>query len=202
MSNKLRSFAFSALLVSAVNSSGPRTIDTIPGMRKNGKIALMYRVGTGFDAHRFAENRKLILGGILIDHPLGLLGHSDADVLLHALADALLGAAGMGDLGIHFPDNDPEWKDAASSLFIRKISQDLRTNGWSLVNADLTIIAQEPKLALYREAICASIATILEVSRDCVNVKATTTDKMGFLGRGEGIAAQGVVLLKRDKDGA
>ncbi len=162
----------------------------------------MYRVGTGFDAHRFAENRRLILGGVLIEHSRGLVGHSDADVLLHALADALLGAAGMGDLGMHFPDNDPAWKDAASSVFIRKINEDLRTNGWSLVNADLTIIAQEPKLAPHRDVICASIATILEVSRDSVNVKATTTDKMGFPGRGEGIAAQAVVLLKRDKDGA
>ncbi len=176
--------------------------NTIPGVGKNGKIAVMYRVGTGFDAHRFAENRKLILGGVLIEHDRGLLGHSDADVLLHALADALLGAAGMGDLGMHFPDKDPAWKDAASSLFIRKISQDLRTNGWSLVNADLTIIAQEPKLAPYRDAICASITTILEVSGDCINVKATTTDRMGFLGRGEGIAAQAIVLLRRDTDGA
>ena len=162
----------------------------------------MYRVGTGFDAHRFAENRMLILGGVLIEHHRGLIGHSDADVVLHALADALLGAAGMGDLGMHFPDNDPAWKDAASSLFIRRISQDLRTNGWALVNADLTVIAQEPKLAPYREAICASITTILEVSRDCVNLKATTTDNMGFLGRGEGIAAHAIVLLKRDDDAA
>jgi len=162
----------------------------------------MYRVGTGFDAHRFAEDRKLVLGGVVVEHGRGLLGHSDADALLHALADAMLGAAGWGDLGSHFPDSDPEWKDASSTIFVRKIHNDLRADGWSLVNADLTVIAQEPKIAPYREAIRSSIATLLEVPVDRISVKATTTDRMGFLGRGEGIAAQAVVLLKRDTDGA
>lgn len=155
----------------------------------------MYRVGIGFDVHRFAENRKLMLGGVQIPHDRGLQGHSDADVLLHALADALLGAAGLGDLGTHFPDSDPAWKDAASSIFIEKILGELKD--WTLVNADLILITQTPKITPHRAAIRKSVAEILCVGEDRINIKATTADSMGFIGRGEGMAAQAIVLLKQ-----
>jgi len=128
-----------------------------------------------------------------------LQGHSDADVLLHALTDALLGAAGLGDIGLHFPDSDPQWKDAASELFVRKTLEDLRKERWRIVNVDLLVIAQEPRLSTYREQIRSSVSTLLALSQEQVNLKATTTDHMGFIGRGEGIAAQAVVLLQKDE---
>ena len=156
---------------------------------------MMFRVGIGYDAHRFAKGRRLLLGGVEIPYSLGLRGHSDADVLLHALADALLGAAGLGDLGTHFPDSDPNWKNAKSSIFIKKILARLKS--WRLVNADLTIIAEVPKIEPHREAIRKSVAEILKSSKKRVNLKATTTDSMGFIGRKEGIAAQAIVLLKK-----
>lgn len=159
----------------------------------------MYRVGLGFDAHRLVEGRKLLLGGVQVVHARGLQGHSDADVLLHALTDALLGAAGLGDIGLHFPDSDPQWKDAASELFVRKTLEDLRKERWRIVNVDLLVIAQEPRLSTYREQIRSSVSTLLALSQEQVNLKATTTDHMGFIGRGEGIAAQAVVLLQKDE---
>ena len=157
------------------------------------------RAGIGFDAHRFGDGRKLMLGGVEIPHSRGLRGHSDADVLLHALADALLGAAGLDDLGTHFPDSDEAWKDASSSLFIQRIMTMLKRKHWAVQNADLTLLAESPKIAPYREAIRDSVARLLKVSRDEVNVKATTTDHMGFVGRGEGIAAQAIVLLAKTR---
>lgn len=159
----------------------------------------MIRAGIGFDAHRFGDGRKLMLGGVEIPHARGLRGHSDADVLLHALADALLGAAGMDDIGTHFPDSDEAWKDAASSLFVQRIMAMLKRKHWVVQNVDLTLLAEAPKIAPYRAAIRDSVAHLLKVSRDAVNVKASTTDHMGFVGRGEGIAAQAIVLLAKTK---
>ena len=157
----------------------------------------MNRVGIGFDAHQLIEGRKLLLGAVEIPYSKGLQGHSDADVLLHALTDALLGAAGLGDIGMHFPDSAPQWKNAASTVFVRKALEDVRQKGWEIENVDLTLIAQQPRIGAYREKIRRSIATILEIRRSQVNLKATTTDHMGFTGRGEGIAAQAVVLLQK-----
>jgi 2-C-methyl-D-erythritol 2,4-cyclodiphosphate synthase len=157
----------------------------------------MYRTGIGFDAHRFGEGRKLVLGGVEFEGHPGLVGHSDADVLLHALTDALLGAGGLGDLGTHFPDTDAQWKGAASSVFLTEAYAFLRRSGWVLVNADLILIAQSPKIAGRREEICKSIAGILKVPPDVVSLKGTTTDHMGAIGRSEGIAAQAVVLIRR-----
>lgn len=159
----------------------------------------MMRVGIGFDAHRFGDGRRLMLGGVEIPHAKGLRGHSDADVLLHALADAMLGAAGLDDIGTHFPDSDEAWKDASSSLFIQRIMTMLRHKHWVVQNADLTLLAETPKVAPYRAAIRDSVAQLLKVSRDAVNIKATTTDHMGFIGRGEGIAAQAIVLLAKTR---
>jgi 2-C-methyl-D-erythritol 2,4-cyclodiphosphate synthase len=157
----------------------------------------MNRIGIGFDAHQLVQGRKLLLGGVEIPHSKGLKGHSDADVLLHALTDALLGAAGLGDIGMHFPDSAPQWKNAASTIFVRKALEDVKKKGWEIENIDLILIAQEPRLGDYREKIRRSIATILEIRRSQVNLKATTTDHMGFIGRSEGIAAQVIVLLQK-----
>jgi len=157
----------------------------------------MMRVGIGFDAHRYADHRKLMLGGVEIPHARGLRGHSDADVLLHALADALLGAAGLDDIGTHFPNTEDAWKDAESTLFIQRIMTMLGRKKWAVENADLTLIAESPRLAPYREAIKKSVARLLRVSPDAVNIKGTTTDHMGFIGREEGIAAQAIVLLEK-----
>jgi 2-C-methyl-D-erythritol 2,4-cyclodiphosphate synthase len=159
---------------------------------------MMYRVGIGFDAHKFMVGRKLMLGGVEIGHPVGLHGHSDADVLLHALTDALLGAAGLGDIGMHFPDSDPQWKDASSGVFVQQTLQEIYQLGWKVSNVDLTIIAQEPKFGPYRRQIRSSIATLLELPEEFINLKAKTTDHLGFTGRGEGIAAQAIVLLESD----
>lgn len=155
-----------------------------------------YRVGIGLDAHRFAEGRRLKLGGTEIPHDQGLEGHSDADVVYHALADALLGAAGLGDLGTHFPDTDSEWRDADSSIFLQRIREMLSQRHLSVVNVDVVIVAQAPRIAPFRELMRNNIARLLAISADHVNVKGTTTDQMGFIGRGEGIAAQAVALLK------
>jgi 2-C-methyl-D-erythritol 2,4-cyclodiphosphate synthase len=159
---------------------------------------MRYRTGIGFDAHKFMVGRKLYLGGLEIPHSVGLHGHSDADVLLHALTDALLGAAGLGDIGMHFPDSDPQWKDASSQIFVQSALKEIYSLGWSVCNIDLIIIAQEPKIDSHRSAIRASVATLLELPEDCVNLKAKTTDHLGFTGRGEGIAAQAIVLLQTD----
>ncbi|OGT89566.1 MAG: 2-C-methyl-D-erythritol 2,4-cyclodiphosphate synthase [Gammaproteobacteria bacterium RIFOXYD12_FULL_61_37] len=153
------------------------------------------RIGQGIDAHRFAEGRKLILGGVEIDHPQGMAAHSDGDVVLHALCDALLGAAGMGDIGRHFPDNDPAYAGIDSRILLRDVVKRLHQARLSVHNADITIVAQRPRMAPHIEAMRTSIAEDLHLPAERVNVKATTTEQMGFTGRGEGIAAFAVVLL-------
>ncbi|CRK85258.1 2-C-methyl-D-erythritol 2,4-cyclodiphosphate synthase [Neobacillus massiliamazoniensis] len=159
----------------------------------------MYRIGQGFDVHQLTEGRPLIIGGITIPYDKGLLGHSDADVLLHTISDACLGAIGEGDIGKHFPDTDPNFKDADSAKLMEHVWSLVKEKGYELVNADCTIIAQKPKMAPYIEQMKARIAELLEASPEQVNVKATTTEKLGFTGRGEGIASQAVVLLARVK---
>jgi len=155
----------------------------------------MMRIGHGYDVHQLVAGRDLILGGVKIPHAKGLLGHSDADVLLHAICDACLGAAGLGDLGRHFPDTDPRYKDIDSRQLLRHVEALLDDSGWRLENVDSTIIAQAPRLAPHIPAMVANIAADLGIGTDCVNVKATTTEKLGFVGREEGIAAHAVVLL-------
>lgn len=157
----------------------------------------MYRIGQGFDVHNLVENRPLIIGGITIPYERGLMGHSDADVLLHTVADALLGALSLGDIGHHFPDTDPAFKDADSSKLLAHVFALIKEEGYELVNADCTIMAQAPKMAPYVGQMREHIANILETDIKNVNVKATTTEKLGFVGRGEGIASQVAVLLKK-----
>jgi 2-C-methyl-D-erythritol 4-phosphate cytidylyltransferase/2-C-methyl-D-erythritol 2,4-cyclodiphosphate synthase len=154
-------------------------------------------VGSGFDVHRLVSDRKLILCGVTIPYTLGLLGHSDADVALHALMDAMLGAAGLGDIGKLFPDTDPVFKDADSMVLLKEVTGKLQEAGWQVNNADVTIIAQKPKLAPYREAMEKNLSNILHLTADAINVKATTTEQLGFTGRGEGIASQAVVTIKK-----
>jgi 2-C-methyl-D-erythritol 2,4-cyclodiphosphate synthase len=156
------------------------------------------RIGHGFDVHAFAEGRKLIIGGVDIPHERGLLGHSDADVLLHAICDALLGAAGLGDIGRHFPDSDPRYKGIDSRELLRHVAGLLRERGWRTGNVDATIVAQAPRMVPHIAAMTANIAADLAVEAAAVNVKATTTEKLGFTGRGEGIAAEAVCLIARD----
>ncbi|MEI8208711.1 MAG: 2-C-methyl-D-erythritol 2,4-cyclodiphosphate synthase [Methylococcales bacterium] len=157
----------------------------------------MIRVGMGYDVHRFKDGGDVILGGVKIPYEQGLEAHSDGDVVLHALCDALLGAAALGDIGKHFPDTDPEFKGADSRVLLRYVYQIVQEKGYLLVNADITIIAQAPKMAPYIVAMCANIAEDLKVAIDCINVKATTTEKLGFEGRKEGIAVQAVVLIEK-----
>ncbi|WP_019157061.1 2-C-methyl-D-erythritol 2,4-cyclodiphosphate synthase [Robertmurraya massiliosenegalensis] len=159
----------------------------------------MFRIGQGFDVHQLTEGRPLIIGGIEIPYEKGLLGHSDADVLLHTITDACLGAIGEGDIGKHFPDTDPAFKDADSAKLLIHIWQIIKEKGYELVNADCTIIAQKPKMAPFIEPMKTRIAQLLECDPGQINVKATTTEKLGFTGRGEGIAAQAVVLLQKVK---
>jgi 2-C-methyl-D-erythritol 2,4-cyclodiphosphate synthase len=153
-------------------------------------------VGHGFDAHRFADGRPLVLGGVRIPHERGMEAHSDGDVALHALCDALLGAAGLGDIGAHFPDTDPAFRDLSSRVLLASVVASVRERGWRPVNADLTIIAQVPRLAAHITAMRAHVAADLGVDDAAVNVKATTTERMGWIGREEGIAAHAVVLLE------
>lgn len=157
-----------------------------------------FRVGQGFDVHRLVPGRKLILGGVEIDHPLGLDGHSDADVLTHALTDALLGAAGLGDLGRHFPDSDPAYKGADSLELLRRAVELAAEAGYRPVNVDATLIAEQPKLAPHRDQIRRNLARVLGLAEEAVSIKATTTEGLGYTGRGEGMAAQAVVLLALD----
>lgn len=157
----------------------------------------MIRIGQGFDVHAFAEDRKLILGGIEIPHTKGLLGHSDADVLLHTIADAALGAIAAGDIGKHFPDTDPEFKDADSAKLLQHVYALVKQQGYELGNLDATVIAQAPKLRPYIDTMRARIAELLEADIEQINVKATTTEWLGFTGREEGVACQAVILLKR-----
>ena len=157
----------------------------------------MFRIGQGFDVHQLVEGRPLIIGGITVPYEKGLLGHSDADVLLHTVADACLGAIGEGDIGRHFPDTDPNFKDADSAKLLEHVWKLVQEKGYELGNIDWTIIAQQPKMLPYFPQMRARIAELLQAEEDCVNVKATTTEKLGFTGRGEGIAAQVAVLLKK-----
>lgn len=158
----------------------------------------MYRVGQGFDVHQFAEGRPLIIGGIEIPYEKGLIGHSDADVLLHTITDACLGAVGEGDIGRHFPDTDPAFKDADSAELLLYIWKNvIKEKGYVLVNADCTIMAQKPKMSPYIGKMQERIAELLECEPEQINVKATTTEKLGFVGREEGIAATAVVLLRK-----
>lgn len=154
-----------------------------------------FRTGNGFDVHRFAPDRKLWLCGVEIPHTLGLLGHSDADVALHALCDALLGAAAMRDIGYHFPDTDPAYKGADSRVLLRRVVELIASKGYSISNVDVTIIAQIPKLAPYIGQMQQSVAADLGISADRVSVKATTTERLGFTGRGEGIASMASALI-------
>ena len=154
------------------------------------------RIGQGYDAHRFEAGRKLVLGGVPIDHPQGLKAHSDGDVLIHALCDALLGAAGLGDIGRHYPDSDAEFAGIDSRLLLRDVVERLHLAGFRISNADLTLVAQQPRLAPYMETMRGRLAADLQVDVHRVNVKATTTEGMGFTGRVEGIAAYAVVLLE------
>jgi len=157
-------------------------------------------IGQGFDVHRFSEpeeGRPLMLMGLQIPHDRGLKGHSDADVMLHALMDALLGAAGLGDIGQHFPDTDPTFKGADSAKLLEHVMASLRGRGWAVVNADVCLIGERPKIGPHRENMRARVAPILGVPVEDLNVKATTTEKLGFTGRGEGLAAQAVVLIEK-----
>ena len=155
------------------------------------------KIGLGYDAHRFAAGRPLILGGVAIPYHLGLAGHSDADVLSHAIGDAFLGAVGAGDLGCHFPDHDPAFKDISSLLLLQKIMEIVRQRGYQPVNLDAVVVCEAPRLGPYFPEMSARLAPILGLDPEDLNLKATTTEKMGFTGRGEGIAAYAVVLVKK-----
>jgi 2-C-methyl-D-erythritol 2,4-cyclodiphosphate synthase len=158
------------------------------------------RIGQGFDVHRFAapeDGRPLVLMGCEVPHDRGLAGHSDADVMVHALMDALLGAAGLGDIGQHFPDTDPAYRGADSAQLLRRVMGDLSERGWRVVNADVCLIGERPKIGPHRERMRGRIAPLLGLAVEALNVKATTTEKLGFTGRGEGLAAQAVVLIER-----
>lgn len=158
------------------------------------------RIGHGYDVHRLAEGRKLILGGVEIPYQFGLVGHSDADVLLHAVMDALLGAAAMRDIGVLFPDNDPQYAGISSMLLLQKVFGQLQEGGFSVGNLDVTVLAQRPKLKEHIPAMIENIASVLHVPVDCVNVKATTEEGLGFTGSGEGIACHAVCLLNERAD--
>ena len=154
------------------------------------------RIGNGFDVHAFGPGDSIVLGGVRIPYAHGVIAHSDGDVVLHALCDAMLGAAGLGDIGMHFPDTDPVWKGVESRRFVEAILEMLSVRKYKVGNADVTVLAQSPKLSPYRLEIRRSIAQMLGVSENQVNVKATTTEHLGFIGRKEGLAAQAVVLLE------
>lgn len=155
------------------------------------------RIGHGYDVHPLAASRDLIIGGVKIPHSKGLQGHSDADVLIHAICDACLGAAGLGDIGRHFPDTDAQYKNIDSRKLLRKVKQTIAERGWKVMNIDSTVVAQAPRLAPYLNQMIAHIAADLSIPSDCINIKATTTEKLGFAGREEGIAAHAVVLLEQ-----
>ena len=173
------------IVASAILSSRQR-----PGTER------VMRIGSGFDVHAFGPGDFVMLGGVRVPYGRGVVAHSDGDVILHALCDALLGGAGLGDIGQHFRDDDPKWRGADSQGFVRGVIAMLEERQLAVVNADVTVLAEAPRLGPHRESIRRTIASLLKVAAECVNVKATTTEKMGFLGRGEGLAAQAVVLLK------
>ena len=156
-----------------------------------------FRVGIGYDAHQFISGRPFILGGVTIEHTKGLLGHSDADALAHAISDAILGAAALGDMGKYFPDTDLKWKNADSLAMLKECLRLVKEKGWAIGNVDSTIICQKPKLASYISSMIEKIAETLEVSSDKISIKAKTTEEMGFEGRQEGLSTQAVVLLQR-----
>jgi 2-C-methyl-D-erythritol 2,4-cyclodiphosphate synthase len=160
-------------------------------------MTTLLRVGIGHDTHRLAEGRPLLLGGVRVEHARGLAGHSDADVVLHALTDALLGAAGLGDIGDAYPDSDPAWKDAESRLFLRETLARLNRDGWSIVNVDVIVFAQEPKLGPIKADIRANLAQLLGLDAARVNVKAKTGEHVGHIGRAEALACQVVALIER-----
>ncbi len=155
----------------------------------------MMRIGHGYDVHALVAGRDLVLGGVKIPHTKGLLGHSDADALIHAVCDACLGAAGLGDIGRHFPDTDPKYKSIDSRILLRRVKDAIQAKGWKVANVDATIVAQAPKLAPYMEQMAKNLASDLDIAADCVNIKAGTTEKLGFIGQEEGIEAHAVVLL-------
>lgn len=159
------------------------------------------RIGSGFDVHAFGPGDSVILGGVRIPHSHGVVAHSDGDVVLHALCDAMLGAAGLGDIGIHFPDSDPVWKGANSRRFVEAVLGMLQVRALKVVNVDITLLAQAPRVSAHRIEIRRSIAQMLSVTDNQVNIKATTTEHLGFIGRGEGLAAQVVVLLESAASG-
>jgi 2-C-methyl-D-erythritol 2,4-cyclodiphosphate synthase len=155
------------------------------------------RIGQGYDVHAFTSGDHVMLGGERLTHTHGVLAHSDGDVLLHAICDALLGAAGLGDIGMHFPDTDPRWRGADSRAFVRHVRTLLQEHGYRVVNVDATVIAERPRLGRYRDAMRANISNDLALDQARVNVKATTTEQLGFIGRGEGLACQAVVLIEQ-----
>jgi 2-C-methyl-D-erythritol 2,4-cyclodiphosphate synthase len=157
----------------------------------------MFRVGLGFDTHKLRAERKLIIGGVHIPHPCGCEGHSDADVLIHAVCDALLGAANMRDIGYHFPDTDPQYKGIDSSILLKKVHHLITTEQWKIENIDSTIVIQQPKLSPYIEQIQESLAHILGIERTCIGIKAKTSERLGFIGREEGVSAYAIVLLSK-----
>jgi 2-C-methyl-D-erythritol 2,4-cyclodiphosphate synthase len=159
-------------------------------------VTASLRIGIGYDVHAFAEGRRLVLGGVDVPHDRGLAGHSDADVLAHALMDAIFGAMRAEDIGAHFPDNDPKWRDVSSMLLLRHVSEVMAQRGFRLLDVDCVLILERPKVAPYRDEMRARMARALGVSVDAVGVKATTTEGLGFPGRSEGVAAQAVVLLE------
>ena len=157
------------------------------------------RVGIGHDTHRLSDGLPLVLGGLLIEHPRGLVGHSDADVVCHAVADALLGAAGLGDIGEHYPDTDPKWRGLDSTKLLAEVAEKIEQAGWRTANCDVVIHAQEPKLGPYKPAIRANLARLLGVSEEVINVKAKTGEHVGTVGRGEVIVCEAVVLIERSR---
>jgi len=154
------------------------------------------RVGQGFDVHAFGPGDHVVLGGVRLPHTHGVRAHSDGDVLLHALCDALLGAAALGDIGMHFPDTDPKWRGANSRVFVRHVAQLLRERSYSILNVDTTVLADAPRLGKHRAEMCTNIAADLQIDVACVNVKATTSEGLGYIGRGEGLACQAIALLE------
>lgn len=186
-----------ALVTTLLESRIAHSAATVGHDRPSSGGATMIRVGSGFDVHAFGPGDHVMLGGVRIAHGLGVVAHSDGDVLLHALCDALLGAAGLGDIGQHFPDSDPRWRGVASAGFVEDVVGKLAALGWRCVNADLTLLAEAPRIGAHRAAIQARVAGLLRVDGGAVNLKATTTEKLGFVGRAEGLAAQASVLIER-----
>jgi len=154
------------------------------------------RIGQGYDVHEFGPGDRVMLGGVAVPHTHGVRAHSDGDVLLHALCDALLGAAGLGDIGMHFPDTDPQWRDADSRVFVRHVCKLLHDRNYSVVNVDATVLADAPRLGKFRAEMCANIAADLQIDITCVNVKGTTSEGLGYIGRREGLACHAVALIE------